>query len=65
MIQINSKRRKPRKSVRRSEINGGRRFQAVWNRQTVREIEDWLLRSGLSPNANRSVSEIGIYTDFT
>ena len=86
MIMAKSRKPGPRKFVRRSEITGSR-FQAaqeIWNRQTVLEIDPWLLRAGLSPQAesqcfrhargnlkfrssqaNRPMSEIGIYTDFT
>ncbi len=63
---ILARRRKPslRKS-RRSEVNQLRQTQGIWDREKVREIERWLLRSGLSLDANRPMSEIGIYTDFT
>ncbi len=67
MIMAQSRKPRPRKSFRRSEINGVRFRQAqeIWNRERVREIEHWLLRAGLSPQASRPMSEIGIYTDFT
>ena len=64
MIMAKIRNPKPRKPVRRSEINGITPAQ-IWHRETAREKELWLLRSGLSPEAGRPMSEIGIYTDFT
>ncbi len=29
-----------------------------------RELESWLIRSGLSPQANLPANRIGLYTDF-
>ena len=31
----------------------------------AKEMETWLIRSGLSPQANLPASRIGIYTDFS
>ncbi len=54
-------RRIPRQRRRRTEVMV--QFCGAGNPGLA--IEPWLIRSGISPNANHVVSHIGIYTDFT
>ena len=67
MITVKSRKANPGKykSTRRSEISVPARMPQICTPQNGREIEHWLLRAGLSPQASRPMSEIGIYTDFT
>ncbi len=39
--------------------------ERLWERKTWRELDSWLLWSGISPEAHEPFSHIGIYTDFT
>ena len=33
--------------------------------ERLKELEQWLLRTGLSPRSNLTANRTGLYTDFT
>lgn len=46
--------------ISRSEVGSPSNLENPW-----KELDQWLLWAGISPEAGMPVSHIGIYTDFT